>query len=84
MNLSTAPTTAEDLREALHQRIVKFFFVKKDGSLREAVGTTNLTHIPASGHPRGNGSSPKVVVFWDFLRGGWRSLQVTTQVFIKE
>ena len=83
--MSHQPISASDLRTRLHSGIVKFFFVKKDGSLREVIGTTNLTHIPTSGHPSGDRrSSHKVVPFWDFVAGGWRSMQVTTQAFLRE
>lgn len=83
--MSNQPISASDLRARLHIGIVKFFFVKKDGSLREVIGTTNLTHIPANGHPSGDHmSSHKVVPFWDFIVGGWRSMQVTTQAFLIE
>jgi hypothetical protein len=59
--------------------------MKKDGSLREAYGTSNLANIPVSAHPSGNGSSsPKVVTFWDLLTSEWRSAQVTTVFFIME
>jgi hypothetical protein len=76
--------TAADLRTALHTGVVAFFYVKKDGTLREAIGTTNLASIPNDGHPVGpRRSSPKVVPYWDFVSGGWRALQVTTQVFLK-
>jgi len=84
MSNSLPPMTAEDLRTALNQRVVSFYYVKKDGTLREAIGTTMLAAIPTSGHPAGvRQSSPRVVPYWDFTRQAWRSLQVTTQVFLK-
>lgn len=85
MSNSLQQIEANDLRTRLQQGIITFFFVKKDNSLRECKGTTNLRHIPADQHPQGiRESSPAVVPFWDFLAGGWRSAKVNTLIFIKE
>jgi hypothetical protein len=84
-NIRHQPISALELRERLHTGFIKFSFMKKDGSLREAYGTTNLSNIPVSAHPSGNGSSsPKVVTFWDLLTSEWRSAQVTTHFFLME
>ena len=83
--MSHQPISSQDLREQLNRGVVKFFFVKKDGSLREVVGTTNLTNIPNHGHPQGGRRSyPSVVPFWDLIAQGWRSMQVTTQAFLRD
>ena len=83
MQTSFQPIEAAVLKQRLHVAITKFFFVKKDGSLREVMGTTNLNHIPADKHPQGvRQTPPSVIVFWDLLAGDWRSAKVETQFFI--
>jgi len=83
MSNSMQPITAQTLRSELSQRIVKFFFVKKDGSLREVKGTTNLAHVPTDKHPQGvRQTPPSVITFWDLLVQDWRSAKVETQFFI--
>ena len=49
-----------------------FSFQKKDGSIRKAIGTTNLDLIPADQHPKGNKSSDKVICFFDLASNGWK------------
>lgn len=85
MTNSKQPINAQILRTELSQRIVKFFFVKKDGSLREVHGTTKLDHVPVDKHPQGIRETPaSVITFWDLLAGDWRSAKVETQFFIND
>ena len=80
MNLT--PITHEGLRTRLRNGVVQFAFKKLDGSLRTAVGTTNLSSIPATDHPKGGReSSPRVVVFYDLEKRQWRSLSTRVEVF---
>jgi hypothetical protein len=75
----------EDLRARLRNGIVKFAFVKLDGTLREVQGTLNLNQVPASQHPTGTGNpSSRALRFFDFNAGGWRSLRIGAQLFILE
>jgi hypothetical protein len=84
MTNSLSPITAQALKEQLRNRIVNFYFIKKDGSLREVQGTTRLAHVPADKHPLGvRETPPSVITFWDLLAGDWRSAKVETQFFIK-
>lgn len=84
MSNSLQPITPEALREQLRTGLVGFYFVKKDGTLRECKATVNLNHIPADQHPQGVRPSPdSVVTFWDLLAGGWRSAKTDTQFFLK-
>jgi hypothetical protein len=77
------PIRHEELRIRLTRGIVQFAFRKLDGTLRTAVGTTNLSSIPASGHPRGGRpSSPRAVVFFDIEKQSWRSLSTRVEVFV--
>ncbi len=75
--------TVQDLRTHLQQRVVKFMFVKTDGSLREAIGTLNLGLIPNSSHPTSGRPAPESVVnFWDVMKGAWRAVSANSQVFL--
>lgn len=59
------------LKVAMKQRIVKFYFQKVDGSIREAYGTLKENLIPAT-----NGDNRKrndtVQVFFDTEKQEWR------------
>lgn len=59
------------LRTAMNNRIVKFYFQKVDGSIREAYGTLKENLIPAT-----NGDKRKrndtVQVFFDTEKQEWR------------
>jgi hypothetical protein len=71
-----------DLRNQLRTGIAKFAYVKKDGSLRLAIGTLKMDSVPESKHPKGvRESSPKVLVYFDLERQDWRSVSVETLVF---
>ena len=81
MNL--LPTTHDELKRTLAQRVVQFAFRKLDGSLRTAVGTTNLSNVPVDKHPQGvRESSPKAVVYFDIEKKEWRSVSRQVDVFI--
>ena len=71
-----------DLRSELREGVVTFAFKKLDGSLRTAVGTTNLSLVPAEQRPTGRrSSSPNSVTFFDLEKRQWRSLSLTAEVF---
>lgn len=67
------------LREKLQQSTIHFVFKKKDGSRREAIGTTNLVVIPQDQWPKDMGAeikAPKnesVVTYYDMEKLSWRS-----------
>ena len=75
-----------ELRNQMSQRIVRFHFVKKDGSLRECMGTVNSACIPSHARQQGEESDrrePRTAInFWDFLANGWRAINLNSQVFI--
>lgn len=74
---------AEELRARLHEGKVHFQFLKSNGELREANGTTLLDSIPNDSHPKGErDSSSKVVVFFDLDKGEWRSVKKDTEIYI--
>ena len=76
-------TTPETLKSKLKEGAVQFAFRKLDGSLRTAIGTTNLSSIPAESHPRGvRESSDKVVTFFDVEKREWRSVSTLRKIYL--
>ena len=66
----------EQLKEKLSNGVAHFIFIKKDGSTREAWGTTNPSL--AQKHINGNGVSRELFMttaYFDIEKGGWRSLR---------
>lgn len=66
----------EQLKEKLANGVAHFLFIKKDGSVREAWGTTSPSL--AQRHINGNGASRelyKTTAYFDVEKGGWRSLR---------
>lgn len=70
----------ESFRTKLSSGIYRFSYFKKDGGIREAVGTLNLDLIPAEHHPKSlsaarSDSSEEYSTFryYDLEAGGWRS-----------
>ena len=64
------------LKAKLRSGIAHFSFLKKDGTLREAWGTTAHNLIKAN--VNGNGidrDSVNCVCYWDVEKGGFRSLR---------
>ncbi len=62
------------LKEKMRNGIAHFVFVKKDGSIREAWGTTSSTL--AAKHTNGRGESREnfaTTAFFDVELGQWRS-----------
>lgn len=83
MNLT--PITHEGLRARLRTGVAQFAFKKLDGSLRTAVGTTNLSVVPSADHPKGvRDSSSRVVSFYDLEKRQWRSLSIRVEVFVAD
>jgi hypothetical protein len=79
------PLTIPELRQLLLKRIVNFEFIKIDGEVRPATGTTNMKYIPKEDHPKGVGhSSPKVATFYDLKKNLWRSVsQKSKEIVLK-
>ena len=59
------------LRTAMANRIVKFYFQKVDGSLREAYGTLKSDLIPATGEDNRK-KNDTVQVYFDSEKQDWR------------
>ena len=75
----------QDLKNALYEGIVIFEFVKKDGSIRHARGTTCPDLVPTDNMPQ-NKRTPQqqalydrqTVAFYDIDKKGWRSMRIDT------
>ena len=69
-----------EFKTALNNGVVKFSFNKKDGTVREAIGTTKLSYIGAidqNALPNGTGKQTNkpsdMVCYYDLDKQGWRS-----------
>jgi hypothetical protein len=79
---SIPPTSVDDLRNKLRNGPVRFAFRKKDGSLRLAYGTLDLSKIPDDQHPKsGNEASPLILPFYDLEKFAWRSISIGQLIF---
>ena len=74
-----------DLKKALYEGIVLFEFIKKDGSLRHARGTTCPDLVPADDTPKGKRTplqqaayDRQTVAFYDIDKKAWRSMRIDT------
>ena len=64
------------LKAKLQNGVAHFLFLKKDGTLREAWGTTANNLIKANVNGRGvSRDSVNCVCYWDVEKGGFRSLR---------
>lgn len=68
------------IKHQLSEGLLNFAFIKKDGSVRVANGTTNLDLIPQEFHPKGTSkSSDKVIAYFDTDKNSWRCLSSNTE-----
>ena len=74
-----------DLKRALYEGIVLFEFVKRDGTLRHARGTTCPDLVPTEDTPKGRRTPEQqalydrqTVAFYDIDKKGWRSMRIDT------
>ena len=75
----------EELELELRRRVVRFWYRKKDGTLREATGTRCLALIPPEHHPNGTGHQPDFLVcYWDVERNHWRCFDRTRFIGFEE
>ena len=75
----------QDLKKALYEGVVLFEFVKKDGSIRHARGTTCPDLVPTDDKPKGKRTpvqqalyDRQTVAFYDIDKKGWRSMRIDT------
>ena len=72
-------TDLTKFNEMLHNGIVEFEFVKKDGTLRQAKGTLVTNLIPTSAtNGSGRKPNPNVQVYWDLEKNAFRSFVKTS------
>ena len=74
-----------ELRKALYEGVVLFEFIKKDGTLRHARGTTCPELLPADDKPQGKRSAftqykyeRQTVAFYDIDMKAWRCMRIDT------
>ena len=74
-----------DLRKALNEGVVLFQFQKKDGTLRDARGTTCPDLIPSDNMPKGKRTPEQqaafmrqTVAFYDIDKKAWRCMRIDT------
>ena len=81
----TIKITGRQLKTMLTGRVpVRFSFYKKDGTVREAVGTRYTEIIPTTAMPKGSrADSPKTVPYYDYTVEGWRSVSVDTEIYVE-
>ena len=77
-------TTATQLRNILDNNVARFNFRKKDGSIRNALGTRNIDLIPKHEYVKhcDDISEKKSVVFWDLEECSFRSLSTNAEVAV--
>ena len=66
----------QELKSKLHNGVAHFIFIKKNGEIREAFGTTNAA--VAAKYTNGNGCSReyfKTTAYFDIEKGEWRSFR---------
>ena len=65
-------------KKALHDGKVKFSYTKKDGSVRDAVGTLNIDIMGKENTPKGTGYEimDSNIRYYDLNSEGWRSFIV--------
>ena len=71
----------ESLKEKLRNGVAHFIFIKKNGEVREAFGTTNSA--VAAKYTNGNGCSREcfcTTAYFDIEKGEWRSFRWETLV----
>jgi len=69
------------LRELLQTGIVKFYFQKRNGELREAYGTTKLDEIPFDKRLKEGRAPNRTVPFFCIQSGEWRSVSESSEIW---
>ena len=70
------------LKAAMKNRIVKFYFQKVDGSIREAYGTLKDNLIPAIAGTDNRKRNDTVQVFYDTEKQEWRCFKKANLISI--
>lgn len=82
--MSYQETNSTMLRGILDNGVVRFQFRKRDGSIRNALGTRNVDLIPKQEYVKhvDDINEEKSVVFWDLEARDFRSLMTGVEVAI--
>ena len=81
--MSYTQTTVPHLVQLLNEHVTRFQFKKRDGSIRNALGTRNEVLIPKQAEVSSlEDVSNKSVVFWDLEAEAFRSFQSQAEVAI--
>ena len=70
------------LKIAMRLRIVKFYFQKVDGTMREAFGTLSAKFIPTVAGSDDRKKNDTVMVYFDAERQEWRSFKKANLILI--
>ena len=70
------------LRIAMKQRIVKFYFQKVDGTIREAFGTLSERLIPATSGEDNRRKNDTVQIYFDTEKTEWRCFKKANLISI--
>ena len=70
----------EELKEMLKLGKVHFEFIKRDGTLREALGTLNMNYIPENMRPSDSSTNRNITTlrYFDLDKNEWRSVSGDT------
>jgi hypothetical protein len=66
------------LRKKLPKKKVAFSYIKDDGTLRHAIGTTNPDLMPKDKRPKGTSKRkphPELINYYDFHSNSWASFR---------
>ena len=77
----------EDFRAKLSCGIYRFSYMKKDGTIREAIGTLNSEYIPTDKLPKGTAKiiNYESFSYFDLLKNEWRAFRLDNFVgFVEE
>lgn len=79
-SISEAIEKANHLSDAfarLKNGVVAFEFIKKDGTNRRAIGTTDLTYVPCDKHPKEDKKTTMFIqAYFDLQENEWRSFDI--------
>lgn len=70
------------LKQEMGKRIVKFYFQKVDGSLREAYGTLKSDLVPGVAGTDNRKKNDSVQVYYDTEKSSWRCFKVANLIRI--
>ena len=66
----------------LEEGVIRFTFRKKDGSVRTALGTRNLSLIPKEDAPKNPFEGDRALTYWDLEARNYRAVSWNSEVEI--